>query len=89
MRNEVRAKYWIIGGRSLVKAVIHKCVTCRQFEGRLFNLFSAPPLLSLRETEAPPFAYTAVDFAGPMYVGREKGEEGNKVCICLFTCCVT
>ena len=31
----------------------------------------------------------AIDFAGPLYVGREKGAEGNKVWICLFTCCVT
>ena len=87
--SEVRAKYWIIGGRSLVKAVIHKCVDCRRFEGRPFNPPPAPPLPSFQVTEAPPFAYTAVDFAGAMYVGREKGEESNKVWICLFTCCVT
>ena len=86
--SEVRAKYWIIGGRSFIKAVIHKCVVCRRFEGRPFSPPPAPPLPSFRVTEAPPFTYTAIDFAGPMYVGREKG-EGNKVWICLFTCCVT
>ena len=30
---EVRSKFWIIGGRSLVKSVIHSCVVCRRFEG--------------------------------------------------------
>ena len=79
MACEVRAKYWIIGERSLVKAVIHKCVICRRFEGRPFCPPPAPPLPSFRVTEAPLFTYTAIDFAGPMYVGREKGEEGNKV----------
>ena len=38
--------------------------------------------------EAPPFTYTAVDFAGPLYL---HGKEANasKVWICLFTCCVS
>jgi len=29
--------------------------------------------------KAPLFTYMAVDFAGPMHVTREKGEEGSKV----------
>ena len=87
--SEVRSKYWIIRGRSLVKALIYKCVVCRRFEGRPFNPPPAPPLPSFRVTEAPPFTFTAIDFAGPMFVGREKGEKSNKVWICLFTCCVT
>ena len=41
---------------------------------------------SLRHHYSP---IQGVNFAGPLYVGREKGEEGNKVWICLFTCCVT
>ena len=36
-------------------------------------------------SEAPPFAYTGVDFAGPLYI---RGSERSKVWICLFTCCV-
>ena len=76
---EVPSEYWIIRGRSFVKALIHKCVVCRRFKGRPFNPPPAPPLPSFRVTEAPPFTYTAIDFAGPMYVGKEKGEQGNKV----------
>ena len=86
---EVRAKYWIIGGRSLIRSVITKCVNCRRFEGRPLNAPPAPPLPSFQVQEAPPFTYGAVDFAGPMYL-RSKGEFGsNKVWMCLFTCCVT
>ena len=84
--SEIRSKYWIIQGRSLVRAVIHKCVICKRFEGRPFSPPPAPPLPSFRVTEAPPFTYTAIDFAGPVYVGRK---ESNKAWICLFTCCVT
>ena len=85
---EIRAKYWIIEGRSLVKSLIQKCVTCRRFEGRPLNPPPAPPLSSFRVNEAPPFAYTAVDFAGPVYF-RTKETGGNKAWICLFSCCVT
>ena len=86
---EVRAKYWIIGGRSLNQSVITKCVNCRRFEGRPLNVPPAPPLPSFQVQEVPPFTYAAVDFAGLMYL-RSKGEFGsNKVWMCLFTCCIT
>jgi hypothetical protein len=86
---EIRAKYWIIGGRSLVQSIIHKCVICRRFEGRPLTAPPAPPLPSFRVNEAPPFAYTAIDFAGPMYLKCRGESSSNKVWICLFTYCVT
>ena len=86
---EVRSKYWIVHGRSLARAVIHRCTKCRRYEGRPFIPPPAPPLPAFRVTEVPAFTYTAVDFAGPLYVGKDRGEDGNKVWICLFTCCVT
>jgi hypothetical protein len=85
---EIRARYWIIGGRSLVRLLIHRCVVCKRFEGKPLNPPPAPPLPSFRVNEAPPFAYTAVDFAGPLYL-RTKEAGSKKVWICLFTCCVT
>ena len=83
-------KFWVIWGRSLVKQIIHKCVACRQFEGLPYRAPPAPLLPSFRVKEAPPFTYTAVDYAGPIYVRDcHKKAEGKKVWICLFTCCVT
>ena len=43
----------------------------------------------LQHVTYTPFTYSAVNSAGPIYVGREKGQEGNKVWICWFMCCVT
>ncbi len=31
---EVRDKFWIVRGRSFVRMVIRKCVTCRRYDGR-------------------------------------------------------
>lgn len=86
---EVRMKFWIIGGRSLVKKFIHQCVVCRRFDGIPHRAPPAPPLPSFRVNEAPTFTYTAVDYAGPLYLKGFKGAEGSKIWICLFTCCVT
>ena len=87
--SEVRGKFWILKGRSLVKQLIGRCVTCCRFEGLPYSAPLAPPLSEFRANEAPPFTHAAVDFAGPLCVrGTNKSEEG-KVWICLFTCCVT
>ena len=88
VKETLTAKYWVIRGRSLVRTIIHKCVICRRFEGNPLTAPPAPPLPSFRVNEAPPFAYTAVDFAGPMYLKCEGGLGRTKVWICLFTCCV-
>ena len=34
---EIRARFWIIRGRSLVKMVIHQCRTCRRHEGMPYS----------------------------------------------------
>lgn len=30
---EMQAKFWVVGGRSLVHLLIRKCVICRRYEG--------------------------------------------------------
>ena len=86
---EVRAKYWIVQGRSLVKGIIQRCAICRRFEGRSYGSPAPPPLPDFRVSEAPPFSTTGVDFAGPLYIRTHGLIKSNKVWICLYTCCVT
>ena len=85
---EVSSKFWIISGRGLVRAIVHSFVVCRRFEGKPIGAPPQPPLLEFQVKEAPPFAYTAVDFAVHHYL---RGKEANvsKVWIRLFTCCVS
>ena len=85
---ELRAKYWIICGRSFVRKVLHRCVTCRRFEGRAHYPPPPPPLPAFRVKEAPTFTYTGVDFAGPLYVKGPNNSRESKMWICLYTCCV-
>ena len=80
---ELRSKYWIVKGRSFVNKLLQRCVVCSRIHGKPFLSPRSPSLPGFRVQESPPFSYTGVDFAGPLYV---KSGEG-KVWICLYTCC--
>ena len=84
---EVRSAYWIIKGRSLVRKLIHQCTICR-FESPHYQVPPPPPLPEFRVSEQPPFTFTGVDFAGPLYIKYPGSPESSKVWLCLFTCCV-
>lgn len=85
---EIRSKYWILKGRSFVKMIIRQCVICRKFEGKPFLAPPPPPLPEFRVQEKPPFTYTGVDFAGPLYIKSSEAFKESKVWICLYTCCI-
>ena len=86
---EVRQKFWIPKGRSVVRYLIHHCVLCRRFEGAPCKGPPPPPLPVFRLKEEPAFSYSGVDFAGPLIVRAEGAMQSQKVWICLFTCLVT
>lgn len=85
---ELRTRYWLIKGRSLVRKIIHKCVICRRFEGKQCLAPPPPPLPQFRVKEEPPFTHTGVDFAGPIFIKRSGSVGSDKVWLCLYTCCV-
>ena len=82
---ELRSRFWIVKGRSVVKKLLHKCMICKKIAGRPYASSLPPPLLEFRVTQSPTFAFTGLDYAGPLYL---KGTD-YKVWICLFTCCAT
>lgn len=84
---EIRSKYWINKGRQFVRKVIHRCFACRKLEGQPYRLPPPPPLPEFRAKELPPFSYTGVDFAGPLYIKTQGLVKTRKVWICLYTCC--
>ena len=81
---EIRARYWIIKGRSLVRKCLQQCKLCKRFHSKPYKAPPPPPLPQFRVQEAPAFTFTGVDFAGPLYVKRTTA----KVWVCLYTCCV-
>ena len=83
---EIRSRFWIVRGRQLVRQILHQCTICRKYEGRSFSAPLPPQLPEFRVTEKPPFTYTGVDYAGPLYIRNH--DSSQKVWVCLFTCCI-
>ncbi|KAL5497136.1 hypothetical protein EMCRGX_G013555 [Ephydatia muelleri] len=82
---ELRSRFWVVKGRSIVRKLLHKCVVCKKVDGKPYASSLPPPLPEFRVTQSTPFAFTGLDYAGPLYL---KG-TGDKVWVCLFTCCAT
>ena len=82
---ELRTKFWVVRGQSLLRRLLRSCVTCIRLDGRVYNVPRSPPLPHFRVQESFPFTYVGVDYAGPLYIKRPQ----PKAWIVLFTCCVT
>ena len=68
---------------------MHRCTTCRRYDGAPFRGPPPPPLPKFRVKDDPAFTHTGVDFAGPIFVRSEVSSNSVKIWICVFTCLVT
>lgn len=88
--NLIRCQYWILGGRKPVKAHIYHCMKCARQRGkRAQQLMGQLP--QVRITPSRSFAFTGVDYAGPLTLRTWKG-RGAKTCkgwLCVFVCLTT
>ena len=91
--NSIREKYWTVQGCEVVKRVIWPCIVCKQIEGKPFGTPREPQLPLSRVSNAPPFANTGIDFAGPLHVSCKGRDQSNstmeKAYVCLLTCAST
>ncbi|XP_011877529.1 PREDICTED: uncharacterized protein LOC105567318, partial [Vollenhovia emeryi] len=83
----LRNDYWIIGGRSPVRAFILRCVLCARFrQKRAQQLMGQLPLE--RVTPSRPFLHSGVDYAGPFSLKTWRGKNARtyKGYLVLFVC---
>ena len=83
-------QYYMSGARILVRAVSHKCITCRKEYAKVASQCMGQ-LPEARITPSPPFTKTGTDFAGPLLL--KKGHTRKPVIVkgyvCLFICLST
>ncbi|XP_066910989.1 uncharacterized protein [Clytia hemisphaerica] len=75
--------FWCINGNSLVRHVLHQCVTCRKLRGKS----QSPKMADLSEDrlqDAPPFTYVGLDLFGPFLI-KERRSELKRYGI-IYTC---
>lgn len=80
--NDLREKYWVLGGRKVIRSVIRKCVICRRHDSKPFEVAPAP-LPKDRIRDAAVFEVVGIDFAGPVFL-----KNSQKAWVCLFICAV-
>lgn len=85
------AGLWLIGGKKLVSAVIHKCVMCKRLRGKLEEQ-KMSELPADRLSPSPPFTHVGVDVFGPWTVAARRtrgGHAESKRWAAMFTCLST
>lgn len=89
--NQLRLKFWPIGGRRTVSKVIRRCsICCRQRGTTSQQIMGELPLQ--RVQIGRPFLSSGVDYAGPMTLRMSKGRGAKAVTkgyIAVFVCFAT
>ena len=87
---ELRARFWIIKGRRVVRNIIEACPQCRRrFSTKTANQMMAPLPRSRLQGSVRAFEKVGVDYAGPYLTRQGRGRTKAKRYLCLFTCLVT
>ncbi len=80
---------WILKGSALTRRVISRCITCRKKRAAPTNPVMGPlPECRLPPVRVDPFAFTAIDAAGPFFLQEERKDPQKKVYFLLLTCLV-
>ena len=75
--------YWVLSNSTNIRSVIHRCIQCRRFRGKLGEqkMANLPPE---RTATTAPFTHCGVDMFGPFNVKEKRAER--KRFVALFTC---
>ncbi|XP_064475699.1 uncharacterized protein LOC135389593 [Ornithodoros turicata] len=82
------ARFWIVGGKRCISAVIQRCMTCRKLRGKLETQKMAP-LREDRLSLDPPFTFVGLDVFSPWMIAARRTRgciAQNKRWAVLFTC---
>ncbi len=80
----LRQKYWLIGGTSSVRRVIHPCTVCRRLNAHRETQQMADLPASRVDDSSPPFTRRGINYFGPFMVKQGRKEVKNYGA--LFTC---
>lgn len=80
----VRADYWIIGARTIIRKIIQECRICRRLSPKPLVQCMAELPADRISPGTPPFTNVGVDIFGPFEIKR--GRNMYKRYGCLFTC---
>ena len=84
----LRETVWILKGKSAVRRVLWRCLTCQRQRNACPGKQSMAVLPEVKVLpEKPPFTFVDVDYFEPLEV--KQGRSRIKIYSCLFTCLTT
>lgn len=86
--SDVRKRFWVPKLRAQVKKVVHDCFHCKRHRVKPLSAPEKSMLPEFRAQLSDPFAYTGVDFAGPIVYKINKSTLAKSY-VALFTCAST
>lgn len=82
----IRQRFWILGGRNLLRQVYHQCHVCFRRTPILVQQTTAD-LPTSRVTPSRPFSVSGIDYCGPVYLkGAHRKAGPVKAYIAIFVC---
>ncbi|XP_003738512.1 uncharacterized protein LOC100898875, partial [Galendromus occidentalis] len=84
---KLRERFFILKARKVAYDALRHCPGCKRFNANPATE-PTPALPTFRVEITPPFLFTGVDFAGPIYYKKENGRKAKSY-ILLFTCAVS
>ncbi|CAK9830531.1 hypothetical protein ANTRET_LOCUS7686 [Anthophora retusa] len=86
----VRQKYWPIAGKSIVKQILHKCISCCKYNPKTPQYIMGN-LPKNRIRQSRPFESVGIDYCGPFFIKEKKFRNRNKLkCyVVVFVCFAT
>lgn len=90
MLTYLSTEYYIIGGKSVIKGYVRKCIPCVKGAAKTSQQLMGQ-LPEARASPSRPFKCSGVDYAGPIKIRTTKGRghHAHKGYICLFICMAT
>lgn len=89
--SRINSKFWILGGREIVRSRLHKCIKCFRVHPKPLQPPMMGDLPSCRVQQARPFIKVGIDFGGPFLVKENKLRNARltKAYLSLFVCMAT
>ena len=84
MLGQLRQRYWIPQGQTVVKMILKRCLICLRFQGGPYKVKPMLPWPTSKVIRSKAFTNTGLDYFVPLYI--RQGNERVMVWVCLFTC---
>ena len=84
--NELNKRFWIVRARVILKRVKVQCTKCIKQRAKAHQPAMAPIPEYRLSKPLQVFSRISVDFAGPFYTKKGRGQARNKRYLVLFTC---